>query len=240
MRVKKSAFQLDPRTKLLLIAYCGSIVTIQYKLFTEIAIYVAISIFALLLGQTKLVFRFLAVYVLLMLFSLLVLPLVSGFVVAFVFGVSAMVLKFFPVGLALYLLMKTTTVSDSIAALRKIHIPDGFVIPFAVVFRFVPTLKEEWTSIRQAMKFRGIGTSFSAVVRHPMENLEYVLIPLMMSTSHIAEELAAASMSRGLAKGIKRTPMTDVKFKVADYAVTLGFPAALALSKILSLNGVMP
>ena len=66
----------------------------------------------------------------------------------------------------------------------RIHVPQKVVIPLSVVFRFFPTVKEEYVSIRDAMKMRGIIT-----VRSPMKMLEYRIVPLMMSVAKIGEEL---------------------------------------------------
>ena len=60
-----------------------------------------------------------------------------------------------------YYLVSTTTVSEFVAAMERMHIPQKIVIPVSVVFRFFPTVKEEYAAIRDAMKMRGITTPVS-------------------------------------------------------------------------------
>ena len=51
----------------------------------------------------------------------------------------------------------------------RMHLPKALSIPIAVILRFLPTVKEEWNSIQDAMKLRGIGLSFGNVLMHPVK-----------------------------------------------------------------------
>ena len=51
-----------------------------------------------------------------------------------------------------YYLVSTTTVSEFVAAMERMHVPEKIVIPVSVVFRFFPTVKEEYAAIRDAME----------------------------------------------------------------------------------------
>ena len=104
-----------------------------------------------------------------------------------------------------YYLVSTTTVSEFVAAMERMHVPEKIVIPMSVVFRFFPTVKEEYAAIRDAMKMRGITT-----LRSPMKMLEYRVVPLMMSIAKIGEELSAAALTRGLGAPQKRTNICKI------------------------------
>ena len=110
-----------------------------------------------------------------------------------------------------YYLVSTTTVSEFVAAMEKMHIPQKIVIPMSVVFRFFPTVKEEYATIRDAMKIRGITT-----LRSPVKMLEYRVVPLMMSIAKIGEELSAAALTRGLGAPQKRTNICKIGFGPLD------------------------
>lgn len=110
-----------------------------------------------------------------------------------------------------YYLVSTTTVSEFVAAMEKMHIPQKIVIPMSVVFRFFPTVKEEYAAIRDAMKMRGITT-----FRSPMKMLEYRIVPLMISIAKIGEELSAAALTRGLGAPQKRTNICKIGFGPLD------------------------
>lgn len=60
-------------------------------------------------------------------------------------------------------------------------VPKSFSIPFAVILCFFPSVKEEWRSIIAAMKLRGIGLNVGNVLTHPIQTIEYLLVPLLSS-----------------------------------------------------------
>ena len=83
------------------------------------------------------------------------------------------------------------------AALQKMHVPNVLLVPLAVLFRFFPTLVQDFKSIRQAMRFRGISLSAGSVLLHPLQSAEYFLIPLLMSAEKTATELSATGWFAG-------------------------------------------
>ena len=229
---------LDPRTKILLVLYCGTILTIRHSFIVEMTYFAIIFLISLFVHKKKTSLEFLVAYILVGAIPFICIPYVTGATNILFQTLSTIMFMFTPAVFSLNILTKTTTVSDSISALRKIKLPDTIVIPVAVLFRFIPTLKEEWQSIRRAMKLRGIGISVIGVIKNPLANLEYVLIPLMTSTANISEELAAASMSRGLAKGVKRVPVFEVKLSWIDYFIMIMFPLIVVLVSFLLNRGI--
>ncbi len=155
MEMTHNKFYLDPRTKILMIFYCGALITLQIGNIAEIAAFVILFAVTVLLGHKKTAVNIAVFYAIFGIAPLFFVNSEQGFLKTILIASSALVLIMLPCFYMAYILTKTTTVSDSIAALRKMHLPDTFVIPFAVVFRFIPTLKEEWASIRYAMKLRG-------------------------------------------------------------------------------------
>ena len=78
----------------------------------------------------------------------------AGFLLAAIF---MMPLYFMPTIASAQYLIGTTTAGEFVAAMQKMHIPDGFIISVAVIFRFFPTLMDEWHAISDGMKMRGVG-----------------------------------------------------------------------------------
>ena len=109
-------------------------------------------------------------------------------------------------------LIGTTSVSEFISAMERLHIPQAITIPMSVMFRMFPTIGAEWKSIRRAMGMRGIrlgGVRAGEVV-------EYQLVPMITSTVRIGEDLSAAALTRGLGSPIKRTNICRIGFRVQD------------------------
>lgn len=235
----KSRLYLDPRTKILLVLCCGMLFSAGFGKTTCIVLFFAMLITGAFVRNIKSAFKILIFYALFGLLPLYLLQNTDNVTAMILTALTTVVLIFTPAIYAFDIATKTTSVSDILSAFRKMHLPDGIIIPLAVFFRFIPTIKEEWQSIRRAMKLRGIGISFWSTLKKPMTNLEFVLIPLMMSTATISEELAAASISRGLAKGVKRTPVFEVKLQLPDYCLIIGFPVMLIILYILKQKGVI-
>lgn len=121
--------------------------------------------------------------------------------------------------------VRSTSVSEFVTAMEKMHIPYFVTIPLSVMFRYFPTLGEEYRSIHDAMKMREIGQS----IKNPLTYTEYILVPIMMSTVRIADELSAASLTKGLRLGGKRTHICEVRFDVTDWLLVIGSFVMIAL-----------
>ena len=108
------------------------------------------------------------------------------------------------------------------------RLPAFAVIPVAVLFRFIPTVQEEWSGIKKAMAFRGITVDLASVAKAPLRTVEYVLIPLLFSSISVMEELAAAALARGMDSDKRRTSYEEVRLGAADF-VALAVFASLAV-----------
>ena len=112
----------------------------------------------------------------------------------------------------------TTSVSEFISAMEKLHMPQQVTIPLSVMFRLFPTIGAEWKSIRRAMRMRGIhlgGAKAGQVV-------EYQMVPMMTSSVRIGEELSASALTRGLGAPVKRTNICRIGFRAQDYLMLVG------------------
>lgn len=137
---------------------------------------------------------------------------------------TSMVLSFFPGTMFAYYLLASTKVSEFVAAFTRLRLPEKVIIPFAVIFRFFPTVAEEYCSIRDAMQLRGVSWK-----NGPVAMVEYRLVPLIASMVKIGDELSAASVTRGLGGSAKRTNRCVVGFGSAD-AVMVAVMTALAVA----------
>lgn len=150
-------------------------------------------------------------YVAVFLFS----SIVHGFVHFLIMGIFGIVLRFLPCLMMGAYLVSTTTVSEFTAAMLRMHISEKIIIPLSVMFRFFPTVLDEFQSINTAMKMRGI--RFGSVEIAKM--IEYRLVPLMTCCVKIGEELSAAALTRGLGGDVKRTNICKIGFHSQDYTV---------------------
>lgn len=221
---------VDPRTKLFLLVIIN--VTVFHRApFEVMAMMIAIP-FALFFYSKKI--KTALIYLLLIVigngafYAVTALPSTVGLIKTILLMGCDFLHRFFP-GLSMgYYLVTTTTVSEFIASLEKIKIPRNIIIPFAVMFRFFPTIAEENRSIADAMKMRGVSINSIKFIKNPFSIIEYRLVPLLVSTVKIAEELSAASLSRGLGTPGKRTYISSTHMKFQDYLT-----AAYAISVVI-------
>lgn len=140
--------------------------------------------------------------------------------------------RWFPGAMMGCYLLSTTKVSEFVLAMQRMHIPEAFIIPFSVMFRFFPTISEEAQAIGNAMRMRGI--TGKAFFRNPQAALEYRIVPLMMSVVTIGNDLSAAALTRGLGNGKKRTSICRIGFCWKDYALMLLVTIALLVFLLFS------
>lgn len=224
------SLKLDPRTKLYMIFVVSAVVMMSATTPFLWAVRIIMTMIPILLLITEkhyaAAFRFLILYGAALLLTFRYLSENSkGFLSAFLVGYCSIIVQFMPAMITAWYVIKTTKIGEFVCAMQKIHIPDGITISLAVVMRFFPTIKEEYTAIRDAMKMRGImlgGGNTTGMI-------EYRLIPLLFSCVNIGDELSAAAVTRGLGGKVKRTSVQVLKMRAADYMLMLLFSAALAV-----------
>jgi len=231
----KGIIRLDPRTKLLLFLFSGVLsLSVNGDLPVILCAVGMCILYALCVspwGALKAAFVLFAT-----LFLKYNLPNSKGapVIVGLIFSILiTMVLFGFSTIMSLLLIIKTTRISQFLSAFSAMHLPIKIIIPVAVLFRFIPTVYEEWVGIRKAMAFRGISTKFISCISHPFRTIEFILIPLLFSSVNVMDELAAASMARGMDMEVRRTAYEEVKLGAIDYIVILLYIAIIVIAKFL-------
>ncbi|MBU5591585.1 energy-coupling factor transporter transmembrane protein EcfT [Clostridium sp. MSJ-4] len=100
---------------------------------------------------------------------------------------------------------------EAVAVFKKMNIPNSFALPVTFMLRFIPTVRSEFSNVFSAMRLRGL-LSF----RHPLKTLEYVLVPIMIRSSKVSDELAASAESRGITYPYNHTCRRDISFNKKD------------------------
>ena len=226
---QKSILQLDPRTKLCLLIAVSLIMVGGKTVGVEFILRILCAALPFVLLLTVRAFKSALIYVILLGISVFcegcVIPNLSGTSNLVLMILCGILSRFVPGYMMGWYTVRSTSVSEFITAMDKMHVPYFITIPFSVMFRYFPTLGEEYRSIHDAMKMREIGQS----VKNPFTYIEYVLVPIMMSTVRIADELSAASLTKGLCAGGRRTHICEIKIKLYDWLLMFGSMAMIAL-----------
>ena len=220
---KHRGLYLDPRTKVLVMLVLATLIFFVHKNLILNSILVFIPIFLLISDK-----RYRPAFIYGGLFVIAIFVKIYGgkfefpYLISMILGlIVELIFRFFPVFMFGYYIIKSTKPNEFISAMNLWNVPEAFIIPISVVFRFVPTLSEENRSIENAMRMRDIRFGTPKFWKNPMMILEYRAIPLMMSIAKIGEELSAAALSRGLGGLKKRTCLVDLKFGVYDFTVAI-------------------
>lgn len=126
--------------------------------------------------------------------------------------------KVYACGMLAGIVLSTTKVSEFLSAMNRIHAPKKFVITFAVMLRYIPTVQEDWHFIKDAMRMRDVSPSLRGFLSHPGVTVECIYVPLMMMASKAADELSIASVTRGIENPHPRTCLVQIKCGLADWA----------------------
>ncbi|MGI5900618.1 MAG: energy-coupling factor transporter transmembrane component T [Christensenellales bacterium] len=196
--------KIDVRYKLLLFIFISIAAFIAKDLLYGSILFSVVAAITFCMGQWKIALRFIGLYLILSIVVML-----SSYLPALLAGIILMIALFVRMFLPLFfyarVFIATTTVSETVTALYAVKMPRAFVITLAVAMRFFPTAKEELRQVRNAMHLRGIGFSFRNLITHPSLLLEGFMTPLMVRASTIADELSAASITRGIDNPSPRT-----------------------------------
>lgn len=216
--IRNGRLWVDPRTKLILIlSVNGIIVTgVTSEMMMVIVIFMAVILFAS--GQQKAAIQYFVGYVLLWGTGCLVSisGLKSG--ITYIGVCTALISKAIPALMSLTVFISTTTVSELATALGRMRMHDGAILPFLVVIRFFPTVSEEWSCIKDAMKIRGINTGLRFFTSFG-KSMEHILVPLITTSVKIGEELTASALTRGLGAPVRRTNSCEVGFHLFDIII---------------------
>ena len=220
---KHRGLYLDPRTKVLVMLVLATLIFFVHKNLILNSILVFIPIFLLISDK-----RYRPAFIYGGLFVIAIFVKIYGgkfefpYLISMILGlIVELIFRFFPVFMFGYYIIKSTKPNEFISAMNLWHIPEAFIIPVSVVFRFVPTLAEENKSISNAMRMREIRFGTKKFLKNPSMILEYRLVPLMMSVAKIGEELSAAALSRGLGGLKKRTCIVELRFGIWDAGMAI-------------------
>ena len=194
---------LDPRTKILLCLTVSCVMMssdiIRIMRFVLPCLAAIPLLFLVFLKKTKIAAYYVVMYIVTATVPRLLMPHVSPLFNLLFTGMIAMFTKLLP-GMSMFcLLILTTTVSEFVAAMDRLHISKKISVPVSVMFRFIPTIREEYKAIRDAMRLRDLSW------RNPMEMLEYRMVPLLTGLVTIGNELSTSALTRGLDSPQRRT-----------------------------------
>lgn len=230
---EKRGFILDPRTKFFIMLTIVLFVVGDVAIIPEYMV-MALTVLPILLllfsGNFKKAIMYIIIFALAELFLMYGIGHVYDTLEVIIVMICVMITRILPALIMGAYIFSTTTVSEFIASMDRMRITKKISIPLAIMFRFFPTVVEEFVAINNAMKMRDIrfGGKNSAKI------VEYRLVPLIICSVNIGNELSAASLTRGLSAYEDRTNICEIEFKLQDFiAIILMIVPYLAWMKVV-------
>lgn len=224
LAVRTGKSLLDPRTKMLLVLTITTVIIgggnggpMNVMNLVKPALTAVPLLLFLAEKKWKSAATYTVVYAAAFLGELFLVPLTRGALNFLIVACCGIFSRFMPgIAMGCYL-FNTTTVSEFMAAMERLHLTQKITIPLSVMFRFFPTVGEEYAAIGDAMRMRGIRLGGGK----PAKMLEYRMVPLMVSCVKIGDELSAAALTRGLGAPVRRTNICRIGFGAFDGAAML-------------------
>lgn len=237
MPIAGSAFfplRLDPRTKLFLMALVAITELMNGSSYFTAAV-AAIPVLLLIQNrQLGLAAWYVSLFAIGMLARIyqgqLALPMALNMIAVLLTG---FVLRLAPAFAMAAYFVATTTANELVASLSRIGISRKITVPVSVVFRLVPTMREEWRSINEAMRMRGIRLGTKKFWRDPLALLEYRLVPLIVCLAKTGNDLSAAALTRGLERPGRHTSIARIGLRSVDVIVVFLAVTLLASTYIM-------
>ena len=136
-------------------------------------------------------------------------------------SISYFVQKFVIAMMMIEFLKRKTSMPYVISAMQTMKFPNAVAIPFIVILRYMPTLREDYGYLKDSLKIRGIRTSGIEFFIHPIRSLEFMIVPILFRSIRVAEELSTSVLLRGIENYKNRTNIYPLKFTKIDAGYAL-------------------
>ena len=220
--------RLDPRTKLFLMLLCVLCAILAPGLYAQLALVALIGLLAAACGKWRYALRGIAAYGLICAFTVGCVGGMSGVWRTMFVAFLGLVHKVYACGMLAGLVISTTKVGEFLSAMAQLHVSKKLTIPLAVMLRYLPTIREDWHSIRDAMRLRDVSPTFWGFLKAPAMTVNCIYVPLLTAASKAADELSIAAVTRGIEDPKPRTCLVNIQMQAADWLTLVIFAAFLA------------
>ena len=232
---------LDPRTIVFLNIMLSLITTVSSSISANIFIFLVslgiVYLFKMYKKAAKYIFIF---------FLAIALPFgikaLSGLPIQFLINsvslIAMGVQKFLPFLMAAMVIFNKVDTKSLVSSLNKMKLPKGIMLGFTVAVRFLPTIKKEMTIITTSMKMRGIEIGTKNIFFHPIQSLEYALVPVLFRATSLADDMTAAALVKGAESPKTSAELFKIKFGIIDYVFALSSIFVVGAAIIFNFDSV--
>ncbi len=229
--------RLDPRTKLALLLLCVLSAMFAPNLSVPLALVALIGLLAALSGKGRYALRGVLAYVLICAFTVWSMRVMTGAWRTMFVAFLGLVHKVYACGMLAGLVIATTKVGEFLSAMARLRVPKKLTIPIAVMLRYLPTIREDWHFIQDAMRLRDVSPTLLGFLKAPAMTVNCIYVPLLTAASKAADELSVASVTRGIENPKPRTCLVKIQMQAADWGILALFAAFFAAELVWKAVG---
>lgn len=231
--------RLDPRTKIGLLLGVTLLSVYMDNIILLLILEGLLLILTVISRTFRSMIRFLLLFLIFGLLTLTVMALITGNLNYSLVYLSPFFIRFEIMVTAGLLFAFTTSPNNLAQALEKMRFPAPLNFTLTITLRYIPTLAREAGAIMNALKLRGINLSAGDIIRRPSYFYRGMIIPLLIRTLKLSDEIAIAAENRGFNGGVGRSNLNNLKISSNDlyfsvFMVVSGF-ALFWMDKLSSL-----
>lgn len=206
---------LGARTKLLLILLCVLSAMAAPSLYFQFTLVALIGLLSALSGRWQYALRGIIAYALICAFTVWCIGVLRGTWRTMFVAFLGLVHKVYACGMQAGLVISTTKVGEFLSAMARLRISKKLTIPIAVMLRYLPTIREDWRFIKDAMRLRDVSPTLCGFLKAPVMTVNCIYVPLLTVASKAADELSIASVTRGIENPKPRTCLVEIQMRAA-------------------------
>ncbi|MBS3680306.1 energy-coupling factor transporter transmembrane protein EcfT [Ornithinibacillus massiliensis] len=136
------------------------------------------------------------------------------------------------VSLSLLFALTTDSTKFMLSLMQQCKLPPRITYGILAGYRFLPTFKQEFDTIRKAHRIRGVGRATG--IKERLHQFRRYIIPLLANGIRRAERVAIAMESKGFTGDPDRTYYRELKVKKRDWLFLLMMVGVLLGIMVLS------
>jgi energy-coupling factor transport system permease protein len=208
--------RLDPRTKMGLLLGVTLLSVYMDNIILLLTLEILLLILAVISRTFRSMIRFLLLFFTFGIIAVVALALITGNLNYSLISFSPFFARFGVMVTAGLLFAFTTSPNNLAQALEKMRFPAPLSFTLTITLRYIPTMAREAGAIMNALKLRGINLSAWDIIRRPSYFYRGMIIPLLIRTLKLSDEIAIAAESRGFNGGKGRTSLNTLKIGAND------------------------
>ncbi len=127
------------------------------------------------------------------------------------------------------------SVQGFVGTMKSVRLPRFLFLPLMVFCRFVPEFIDVIRQLRDAVRMRGFSVGFGSAILHPLQTIRLTVIPLVVRTLRMADNLSMAAEMKRVGYAKRPTQLRTLRFRWVDFALmalTVIFSAGLCVWEI--------